>query len=71
MTRDALRTRLRTRADLRTCDGLRTCVNVFNDSATHNVYHTALDSETTPKQRVAICPVRMQMSQYIGLMTNL
>ena len=61
MTRDALRTR----------DGLRTCVNVFNDSAIHNVYHTALDSETTPKERVTMCPVRMQMSQHIGLTTSL
>ena len=54
---------------MRTRDDLRPCVNLRSDSAIHNVYNTALDTETTPKQLVTICPVRMEISQYIGLMT--
>ena len=59
MTHDALRTR----------DDLRPCVNLRNDSAIHNVYHTGLDTETASKQRVTICPVRMEISKHLGLMT--
>ena len=67
MTRDALRTR----AELCARDDLRTRVDVFNDSAIHNVYHTALSTPNYSKQRVTICPVRIQTSQHIGLTTNL
>ena len=48
MTRGALGTR----AELCTRDDLRAGVEVFNDSAIHNVYHTAL---STPKQLQTTC----------------
>ena len=67
MTHDALRTC----PELCTRDDLRTRVDMFNDSAIHNVYHTALSTPNYSKQRVTVCPVRMQTSQHIGHTTNL
>ena len=67
MTRDALRTR----AELCTRDDLRNRVDVFNDSAIHNVYQLRSRLRNKSKQRVTICLVRIQTSQHTGLTTNL